>query len=84
MTKVKTEYRDRSIGEWLDMMHKSQIALPIFQRGKKWDSKKKARLLEAVLDGRPVGIPTILACEKGKMTIKVRSFNDKEKREHAI
>ena len=72
----KIDYKDRAIGQWLQMIRDNQIALPIFQRGEAWDTERKEKLLDAILQGRPIGILMVLACKKGNAQVKTRNFGD--------
>jgi len=59
-----TEQTDRpnfcSVGEWLKKIKDGEVAIPRFQRGKVWNDRNVAELLEALFQRRPVGTLLLL------------------------
>ena len=71
---MEIQYTSRGINEWLSMIRNMAVALPAFQRSYVWATDKKVKLMEAILNGRPIGMLMILECEKGKPSIGCRDF----------
>lgn len=62
MAKEPTEYKPRTVRDWLERLLSGSLALPRFQRSYLWTDRKISDLIIALLDGRPVG--TILLIDR--------------------
>ena len=63
MSKDEVRYERRTVREWLRKARRGEIAITDFQRSFVWGNDKTANYINAIFDGKPVGLYLIL--EKG-------------------
>lgn len=54
------EANDRELYKWLGKVQNREITLPRFQRGEAWDHNRICSLMNAIIEGLPLGVTLIL------------------------